>query len=444
MLRQAHTLVRAFPAAGLVALLAFSSPARAQGPADRVPGHDSDVATVSILDAQREGRLTIDARGQGDQLVRLSLRNEGDSRLNVVLPPGLVAAAASAQPGGGFQSMGLGVPTRTPGGFGAFAGQNAPEGFRSMPATASPRGVAIAPGETAEMTVPAVCLNFGLPTPTPSDRFRLVDVAEYTTDARAQRALRGVATIGTSQKVAQAVAWHTFNGLSFPRLAAVAEKPLNRQELALASRFCDVLDHEGTGAAVNPDSLRQGRVFVTVAGEGRAAEVRELLARDLATQSLLGLPIEVAEEAPDEGVDAPSLLLAVTLGEAKDSPSPTGRVAVHSRSAGGEWIPVGTAPLSFEGTLSELDGARLATAIDRGVARSFVTARPVSRTAGATVFRLENKLPFTIAAADIRPGKDATTPTVELNAIGLSPARATVITLPASAAAVERVTLNGL
>jgi hypothetical protein len=244
MLRQAHTLVRAFGATGLVALVAFSSSVRAQGPADRVPGLDTAPATVSILQAQQDGLLSIDARGQGDQLVQLSLRNEGSARLNVVLPPGLVAAASSAQPGGGggFQSMGLGVPTRTPGSFGAFAGQDAPAGFRSMPTDVPVPGIAVAPGETVDVTIPAVCLNFGVATPTPTDRFRLVDVADYTTDLRAQRALRGVATIGTSQKVAQAVAWHTFNGMSFPQLAG----PRHRDLAARRRRCC------GAGHAQRP------------------------------------------------------------------------------------------------------------------------------------------------------------------------------------------------
>jgi hypothetical protein len=445
MLRRAHTLVRACAAAGLVALTTISGGARAQGPADRVPGRDAEVTTVSVLQAQADGRLAVDARGAGDSLVRLALRNQGESRLNVVLPPGLVAAAASGQgAGGGFQSMGLGVPTRTPGAFGAFAGAGAPEGFRAMPAEAAPRGIAIAPGETAEVTIPAVCLNFGLPTPTPKDSFRLVDVADYTTDARAQRALRSVTTLGTSQKVAQAVAWHTFNGMTFPQLAGRAGKVLNRQELALAARFSELLDREGTGTLVNADSLRQGRVFVVVAGEGRAAEVSDRLARELAAQSLLGLPVEVVAEAPSADVTAPSLLLTVTVAETAGTPEPTGRVAVGSRSAGGEWIPVGTAPLAFDGTLSELDGARLAAAIDRGVAGTFVTARPVKRTAGATAFRLENRLPFTVAAAAVRPREDRTAAPVSLDALGLGPARATVATLPAGTAVVERITLNGL
>jgi hypothetical protein len=445
MLRRAQTLVRACAAAGLVALLTSPGGARAQGPADRVPGRDAEVASVSILRAQADGRLAVDARGQGDSLVRLALRNQGDTRLNVVLPPGLVAAAASAQAGGGFQSMGLGVPTRTPGGFGAFAGADAPAGFRSMPAAATPAaGIAVAPGETVEVAVPAVCLNFGLPTPTPNDAFRLVDVADYTTDARAQRALRGVATIGTSQKVAQAVAWHTFNGLSFPQLAGRAGKVLNRQELALAGRFCEVLDREGTGTLVNADTLRQGRLYVTVAGEGRASELVERLARELSGQTLLGLPVEVVAEAPSADVAAPSLLLSVTVAEAAGTPEPTGRVAVSSRSAGGEWIPAGTATLAIDGTLSELDGARLAAAVDRGVAGTFVTARAAKRGPGGTAFRLENKLPFTVAAAEIRPREDRNAATVRLDGIGLGPARATVATLPAATAVVERITLNGL
>jgi len=68
-------------------------------------------------------------------------------------------------------------------------------------------------GETVELNIPGVCLNYGLPSPTPRNTFRLVDVNEYSSNPRVRRALRSLATYGTSHGVAQATMWHVCNEL---------------------------------------------------------------------------------------------------------------------------------------------------------------------------------------------------------------------------------------
>ena len=135
----------------------------------------------------------------------MTLKNTSAKRLNVVLPPGLVASSAAGQAGGGggFQSMGLGAVSNRPGSFGQFRPATAerarlPLGRRhgaDEPTTA----VAVPAGQTVELTVPAVCLNFGVRTPNARDKFELVDVDDYTTDPRVRKALRSLATFGTSQ-----------------------------------------------------------------------------------------------------------------------------------------------------------------------------------------------------------------------------------------------------
>src|SRR5947209_2080925 len=105
-------LARAWSAAGLLTCSMVAAPAAAE-PAEPIPSADAVTETVGVLEARRAGDLAVEVRGQGQDRVRIALRNTSSKRLNVVLPPGLVASNAAGQGrggagGGGFQSMGLG------------------------------------------------------------------------------------------------------------------------------------------------------------------------------------------------------------------------------------------------------------------------------------------------------------------------------------------------
>jgi len=220
-------LVRAWSAAGLLTSslfgVALTAPVSAE-PEDPAPSKAvaAPVDTVSVLQARKAGDLSLELRGAGETKVHISLKNTSDRKLKVVLPPGLVASSVAAQPGrgGGFQSMGLGSVGNLPGGFGEFrkpGDVNAP-GFRSVRVTGTAdesRVVSVPVGQTVELTVPSVCLNFGIRTPNFRDKFTLVDVDDYTTDPRARKALRSLATYGTSQGVAQATMWRGCNYVPF-------------------------------------------------------------------------------------------------------------------------------------------------------------------------------------------------------------------------------------
>ena len=101
-------------------------------------------ATVNVLEAGRAGDLNVVAKGQGQDRVHLTLHNRSKRRLNVIIPPGLVAASAAGQGaggggggrGGGFQSMGLGSIGNREGAFGEFHGTaSPPSGLQSIAAT---------------------------------------------------------------------------------------------------------------------------------------------------------------------------------------------------------------------------------------------------------------------------------------------------------------------
>ncbi len=285
MLWRHRCLVRAWSAAGLLSGLMFigGSIATAQiaDPADApvVPvavtaaepsSAPVEVATetVDILKASKTGDLGVAARGQGQDRVRLTIRNRSTKRLNVIVPPGLVAASSVAQGGRGLQSMGLGAVTNREGAFGEFRGAGGPVGLQSIAANDESRArhVTVPVGETIDLSIPAVCLNFGLPSPTPRDTFTLKDVDDYSSDPRVRKALRSLANLGTSHGVAQAAMWRVCNDLPFETMVTQAGKVMNLQEIALAARFVEALDASNSSALVDAAALSQSCMFVQMQG----------------------------------------------------------------------------------------------------------------------------------------------------------------------------------
>lgn len=448
------------------ALFAWSSlvpvaPVAAQAPVDLKPAASAPPATgsaVSILDAHRAGDLDVTIRGAGADHVKFTVTNKSDRRLNVVLPPGLVAAASTAQRGGGgggFQSMGLGTPTDQPGRFGQFRGNagGASVGFRSLPADSTagtvarqattPEGLGVGAGQTIEFNLPSVCLNFGAPTPTASNTFSLVSVDEYTQDVRARKALRSLATLGTSQGVAQAVVWNVFNGMTAAQMAREATKYLNASEISVASRFVEALDASSSHDAVDPAYFREGRVLVRVRGEGDLSKLADRLNTELQGTSIFGLPVQVVGELDAASARPASVLLDVML--SGGAGKVRGRTLVRTSSALQGWNRLGQVDLGGALNLQEVSGESLADVLDRAVAAQFVTVTPGRRGAGTVQFRVVNKLPLTLDDVVVRTGKDAETgDLVTLENLGVGPHRAAIAPIRAAEGKVERVTFNGL
>ncbi len=280
-------------------------------PPEPLPGKaEANTQTVSLLPAQKKGLIKLETRGHGEGRVRMTIKNTSQTRLNVVIPPGLVAASATAQAGGGFgggggggggnQSMGLGSISNQPGAFGHFGelGSSDKTGLSSVPVaavSAEPNCIAVPVGQTISVNVPAVCLNYGDPTPTVRDFFRVVDVDQFTQNPRARKALRSLATYGTSLGVAQTVAWQTFNNLPLEEVAAQAPrfKFINQYEIDIAARFIEALDSSPSTELVDPLTLSQNCVFVQVRGTGSVKNKAEQIAMDLEGQRFFGLPVRI-------------------------------------------------------------------------------------------------------------------------------------------------------
>jgi hypothetical protein len=401
--------------------------------------------TVDLLKASKAGDLHVIARGQGQDRVRLTIRNATAKRLNVVMPPGLVASAAAGQGRGGLQSMGLGMFSNRPGTFGQFRGSSPSEGLQSVPVEDSSHAasVTVPAGESLDLAVPAVCLNYGLPTPTPRHTFTLMDVDDYATDVRVRKSLRSLAMLGTSHGVAQAVMWRVCNNLPFETMAEQAGKVMNEAEIALAARFVEALDASTGPDLVDPACLTEGRVFVRVQAEGEMARDAKRLGDQLEHYRLLGLPVRVVDDGELPSASAPALFIKVILTDSKIGET-RGRIALSYCGLADQWVPLGKAAFQESSSLAVLDGQALSRSVDQGIASAFVTVRPGKRTMGSTTLKLENHLPFTVATVMVKAGSSAGAPTVPFAGIGVGPARSALLPIQAATATIERVELNGL
>jgi hypothetical protein len=347
--------------------------------------------------------------------------------------------------GGGFQSMGLGAVTNRSGAFGQFAGNNAQPGFRSVaPSDTAKPTVTVPAGQKVDLEIPSVCLNFGLPTPTARDRFRLMDVEDYSKDPRVRKALRALASLGTSHGTAQAAMWRVCNNVPFELMLSQGAKVVNPYEVALASRFLDALDQSSD--VVDPAYLSEARLFITVEGDGLLAKDAKRLAASIDGLRILGLPARVTAAGEAPRTSGPALHLGVTL-VSTQSGETRGRVVVQVASGLGEandWATLGQIGFKEASAVSDLDTASLARVLDHSVGSAFVTAKVARRSTGSTTLRIENRLPFTIANLTIKAGASSGAPLVTLSGLGVGPGRSGQATIPAANGSVDRVELNGL
>ena len=413
-----------------------------------------ETETVRVLDGQRAGVLKVEARGQGRDHVAITVQNTSSKRLNVIFPPGLVAANVVGQRagggGGGGQSMGLGSIDNQGNAFGQFqrpaaAGNGA--GLHSVgndPVSASRGVVTVPPGKSIQVVSSSACLNFGLATPTSRDRLTLMDVNDYSNDSRVRKALRSLSTYGTSQGVAQAALWNICNGLSFATMSEHLGQPFNMSELALATRFVEAVDTTASDDLVDVSTLTEGRLFVRVVGEGKLAGQANRLGRALDGKTVLGLKVRSIAANDTVAALAPALLLNVVI-SAGPSGETKGRVAVnYTALSNDQWTTIGRASFREGSEPSILDADDFARSLDHAVSSALVTVKPYRRGTGVTTLRVENKLPFTIDSVLIKASNASGSSARSFIGLGVGPGRSSLAPIEAASGSIDRVVLNGL
>ena len=400
------------------AALATAEDARAKSRTATAPAD-----SISILEAERAGQVDLMLSGNGAQSVKLVMANRTDQRLKVVLPPGLVAATSVGQ------------------------GQNM--GFRSIGVRPeNPEVGAIIPlaaGQILDLDVAAICLNFGLPTPTSDVQFKLVDVADFTPDTRAQKALRNVAVLGAGYGVAQAVAWNVFNHMTFAQMAKEARRYLNTDEISVAARFVEALDASGTQELVDPAYFQNGRVLVRVRGESGLDSDASRLQKEFEGRRLFGLPVQVVEEADAQTARPSTLWVDIMLVPDAARPGNTRALTtVKHHSAQGGWNKLGNASIALNSAVEKVTADDFVRAIDSGVATAFVKVHPAGKKRGVSSFQVVNKLPFSVDTLVLRTSKAADAPEVTLDGLAIGPNRSGGTSIPTATGLLERIELNGL
>ncbi len=304
--------------------------------------------------------------------------------------------------------------------------------------------MAVPAGESVDLTIRGVCLNYGLPAPTPRDNLVVMDVDTYTNDPRIRKALRSLATAGTSHGVAQAVMWRLCNDLPFEAMMEQSGKVMNLSEIALAARFVEALDESTSSEVLEPAALTGARILVRVEGQGALAADARRINGQLEGLRVLGLPIKLVDGDNVPPCSAPALGLRVVLTESKAGET-RGRILVTSCPRADAWSPLGQVALRENSSISVVDGAILARAIDRAVSGAFVSVKPARRAVGSTTLKIENRLPFTVTNLVVRAGNSLGAPSVPFEAVGVGPARSALLPIQAATASVvEHVDLNGL
>ncbi len=91
----------------------------------------AEIPTYNLLDAMRDGLVSVDAQGRGDGRMTVAVTNSSSRKLRVVLPPGLVAQGAAGQMMGGMGGMGGGMGGGMMGG--GMGGMGGGMGMMSIP-----------------------------------------------------------------------------------------------------------------------------------------------------------------------------------------------------------------------------------------------------------------------------------------------------------------------
>jgi len=187
----------------------------------------------------------------------------------------------------------------------------------------------------------------------------------------------------------------------------------------------------------------EARLFVQIQGEGPLSAEAKRLGDGLDGLRLMGLPVRVVDGEEVPKASSPAMLLRVTLTGTTAGETRGRVVAMHSATAG-KWQALGKTAFVEGSSADVLDAPGLAKAIEHAVSSQFVSARPVRRTKGSTVLKVENRLPFTLANVMVKAGESSGAPIVTIEGLGIGPARSATASIQAATGAIERVELNGL
>jgi hypothetical protein len=94
----------------------------------------------------------------------------------------------------------------------------------------------IPPEKVAQLRLPTVCLDHGHPDPRPAMRYRLLPLTAVSAGKKLALLCRELGRSPTSQRLAQAAAWHLSNGKTWEEMESMVVRRLARPDQPFFSR----------------------------------------------------------------------------------------------------------------------------------------------------------------------------------------------------------------
>lgn len=188
-------------------------------PGEYNPSND----TVELFDAMKAGQIEVKVIHKNEASGKLLFSNKTDKALNVKLPAKFATVHVLAQFGGGggvgsTGGIGGGLGQSTGGGMGG--GGMGGGGMGGGAAGGGGGMFNVAPEKVGQLPFTSVCLEHGKPNPKSSMKYEIRPLESVASDAEVGELISMLNAGTVSQRVAQVLAWHLNNEMSFQELAA--------------------------------------------------------------------------------------------------------------------------------------------------------------------------------------------------------------------------------
>ena len=185
---------------------------------------EADASGIALFDAIDQGDVKVQFIAMNARQANVLIRNESDKPLTLKMPKAIAAVPVLGQFGqnqnlnqnaggsGTNQGVGGGFDMRNGRGAGNQQGFQNGQGFGM--------GIMrIAPGKVCKLKATTVCLEHGKHDPKPRVAYRMIPLETFTDDPIILELCQKLGAGHIPQKIAQAIAWHQANELTWTQLA---------------------------------------------------------------------------------------------------------------------------------------------------------------------------------------------------------------------------------
>jgi hypothetical protein len=176
------------------------------------PAHTS----VDLFDAMKDGRLEVRMIPKDVAGGNVLITNKTDQPLNIKLPDSFAGLHVLAQSG----SIAGGIGQGAGGAFGGGGGGMGGGGGQAGGAGGGGNFFNVAPEKVGKLPYVSVCLEHGKPDPKSTMKYEVRPLESFTTNPKVREVLVLLGRGAVNQRVAQIVAWHAGNEMSWEALAS--------------------------------------------------------------------------------------------------------------------------------------------------------------------------------------------------------------------------------